>query len=121
MSKEIRDINHAANVVACAMANCPDRPVGVNLAPGNGTLYRLVFVKLGEQVGDELGAHSGRVLVALVNFGSCFHFSMTKTSATYIQEKLSLAHIADAQVIADLIEAIGEYEPHALTSPVFTD
>ena len=121
MSREIRDINQAANVVAVSLANSPGRPVAINLAPGNGTLYRLVFVPLGEQVGEELGAHPGRVLVALVNFGSVFHFSMTKTSASYIAEKLSLKHEADAQVIADLIEAIGEYQPHALTVPLDSD
>lgn len=121
MSREIRDINQAANVVAVSLANSPGRPVAVNLAPGNGTVYRLVFVPLGDQVSEQLAVHPRRVLVALVNFGTVFHFSMTRTSPSYIKEKLSLKHDEDARVIAELIEAIGEYQPHALTVPIESD
>lgn len=115
----IRDLNHAANVVAVSLAN--SKQAGIEYAPGNGTQFKLVFLRPEIDTLEGAGLPGGRVLVALPNFGTAFHFAMAPVNWTYVAEKLGLKYESDAQALADLFAAIGEYRPHAMAVPAVTE
>jgi hypothetical protein len=73
-----------------------------------GTRFDIVMCTSGGIAGaDEIGISDGRVLVALVNdFRSAFHFTCGGLSGGYVAEKLRLSHIADANNVAALINAV---------------
>ncbi len=105
---EIRDVQEASRVVGDALAN--DRPVAISYAPGNFTVYRLLFVPMDMAMREVLapgGGEDERVVVSLTNFGTTYTFRMADVHPSYVEEKLKVS-LGDAEPIIALFAAIGE-------------
>lgn len=105
---EIRDVQVAGGIVGDALAN--DRPVAISYAPGNYTVYRLLFVPMDMAMREVLapgGGEDERVVVSLTNFGTTYTFRMADVHPSYVEEKLKVS-LGDAVPIIALFVAVGE-------------
>lgn len=81
-------------------------PVAV-VFEAQGTRFDMVLhVGGGVADGDDIGLYPAKLLVSIVNFRSSYFFEFGGLSGGYVAEKLRLTHIADANNVAAMINAI---------------